>query len=137
MSPTVVERLRHRRKAQAAERLASATPRTPHVYEGQQVELVFTTPNGGLVMRETITKAINLAAVAANIDTDRLGTHTGRRSVVTALYPEAGEAIEEIARFVGHASPATTAAYVRDLGRRPAAFAERAARLLDPSATER
>jgi hypothetical protein len=59
---------------------------------------------------------------------------SGPRSVVTALYAEAGESIEEIARFVGHASPVTTAGYVRDLGNRPAAFAERAARLLDPAA---
>jgi len=57
--------------------------------------------------------------------------------VVTALYAEAGESIEEIARFVGHASPVTTAGYVRDLGNRPAAFAERALRLLDPAAGER
>ena len=45
-----------------------------------------------------------------------------------------GESIEEIARFVGHASAVTTAGYVRDLGNRPAAFAQRAAQLLDSAA---
>jgi hypothetical protein len=51
------------------------------------------------------------------------------------LYSDAGESIEEIARFVGHASSATTAGYVRDLGSRPTAFARRAAQLLDPAAS--
>ncbi len=134
--PTVVALLRRRRSMQAADRLASPTAWPTHQYEGQPLELVFTTPIGGLVTRQSITKALNLAAAKANIDSTKLGTHTGRRSVVTALYAEAGESIEEIARFVGHASPSTTAGYVRDLGSRPAAFAERAARLLDPAASD-
>ncbi len=133
---TVVDLLRRRRKVQAAERLASAEPWPQHMYEGRPIDLVFTTPTGGLLVRQAITKAINTAAATAGIDPTKLGTHTGRRSVVTALYAEAGESIEEIARFVGHASPVTTAGYVRDLGSRPAAFAERAARLLDPAASE-
>lgn len=135
--PTVVDLLSRRRKAQAAERLASAEPWPQHTYEGRAIDLVFTTPTGSLLVRQAITKAINAAATTAGIDPTKLGTHTGRRSVVTALYAEAGESIEEIARFVGHASPVTTAGYVRDLGSRPAAFAERAARLLDPAASER
>ena len=134
--PTVVELLRRRRAQQAADRLASAEPWPEHVYEGRAVDLVFTTPTGGLLTRQAITKLLNAAAAKAGIDATKLGTHTGRRSVVTALYAEAGESIEEIARFVGHASPVTTAGYVRDLGNRPAAFAERAARLLDPAASE-
>ena len=132
--PTVVELLRRRHETQAAERLASAEPWPDRLYDGRPVDLVFTTPIGGLVTRQAITKVMTAAAVRAGLDPTRLGTHTGRRSVVTALYAEAGESIEEIARFVGHASPATTAGYVRDLGKRPVAFAERAARLLDPAA---
>jgi integrase len=135
--PTVVDLLRRRRKIQATERLASPEPWPTHTYQGRPVDLVFTTPTGGLPLRQAITKAINTAAERADIDATKLGTHSGRRSVVTALYAEAGESIEEIARFVGHASPVTTAGYVRDLGTRPAAFAERAARLLDPAAAER
>jgi len=134
--PTVVELLRRRRAQQAADRLACAEPWPDHVYEGRVADLVFTTPTGGLLTRQSISKLLNAAAESAGIDTTKLGTHTGRRSVVTALYAEAGESIEEIARFVGHASPVTTAGYVRDLGNRPAAFAERAARLLDPAARE-
>jgi integrase len=134
--PTVVELLRRRRAQQAADRLASEEPWPERVYEGRVVDLVFTTPTGGLLTRQSITKLLNAAAETAGIDATKLGTHTGRRSVVTALYAEAGESIEEIARFVGHASAVTTAGYVRDLGNRPAAFAERAARLLDPAASE-
>jgi hypothetical protein len=41
------------------------------------------------------------------------------------------EPLEDIARFVGHARPATTAGYVKRLGRRPQAVAKRAAAILD------
>ena len=133
--PTVVELLRQRRAQQATERLACADPWPEHLYEGRTVSPVFTTPTGHLVLRQTVTKSLTRAAESAGISTTNLGTHTGRRSVVTALYAEAGESIDEIARFIGHASPATTAGYVRDLGSRPAAFAQRAAHLLDPAAT--
>lgn len=131
--PTVVELLRRRRAQQAADRLASAEPWPEHVYEGRVIDLVFTTPTGGLLTRQSITKLLNAAAAKAGIDATKLGTHTGRRSVVTALYAEAGESIEEIARLVGHASPVTTAGYVRDLGNRARGLRRRAARLLDPA----
>lgn len=133
LAPTVVDLLRRRRAAQAADRLAAGSAWQEQTCDGQPVNLVFTTTTGGLVLRHAITKAIAKAATRAGIDADRIGTHTGRRSVVTALYAEAGESIEEIARYVGHASPATTSGYVRSLGNRPAAFAQRAVRLLDPA----
>jgi len=133
--PTVVELLRERRVQQTKERLACPHPWPDHDYDGRVVHPVFTTPEGQLVLRQSITKSLTRAAEAAGISTTKLGTHTGRRSVVTALYAEAGESIDEIARFIGHASPATTAGYVRDLGSRPAAFAQRAAHLLDPAAS--
>jgi integrase len=101
--PTVVELLLERRVQQAKERLASADPWPDHEYEGQVVHPVFTTPVGQLVLRQSVTKSLTLAAEAAGISTAKLGTHTGRRSVVTALYAEAGESIDEIARFIGHA----------------------------------
>ena len=41
------------------------------------------------------------------------------------------EALEDTARFVGHAKPSTTAGYVKRLGRRPEAVAKRAAAVLD------
>ena len=49
---------------------------------------------------------------------------------------EGDEALEDIARFVGHARPATTAGYVKRLGRRPEAVARRAAAILDGQADE-
>ncbi|MGH9187778.1 MAG: tyrosine-type recombinase/integrase [Acidimicrobiales bacterium] len=133
--PTVVELLRDRRAIQAAERLAAGPMWQQPTFEGKPIDLVFTTRTGGLVLRQAVTKAVATAAARAGIDPTRLGTHAGRRSVVPALYADAGESIEEITRFVGHASPATTAADVRDLGRRPTAFARRAALLLDPAAS--
>jgi integrase len=50
------------------------------------------------------------AANTAGIST-QLGTHAGRRTVVTMLSVEGDEALEDIARFVGHAKPSTTAGY--------------------------
>jgi hypothetical protein len=54
-----------------------------------------------------------------------------RRTVVTLLYVEGDEALEDIAHFVGHAKASTTAGHVKPLGRRPRTVAERAAALLD------
>jgi site-specific recombinase XerD len=96
---------------------------------GERLHLVFTTP-GGLVLRQTVAKVMKQAAQTAGI-TARLGTHAGRRTVVTTLFVDGDEALEDIARFVGHAKPSTTAAYVKRLGRRPQSVAERAAAILD------
>jgi site-specific recombinase XerD len=103
---------------------------TEIVYECEPVSLVFTTPVGGLVLRQTVAKVMKQAAKTAGI-TAQLGTHAGRRTVVTTLFVDGDEALEDIARFVGHAKPSTTADYVKRLGRRPQSVAERAARLLD------
>ncbi len=98
----------------------------PHTYEGEPLSLVFTTPTGGLVLRQTVAKVIKQAAKTAGI-TAELGTHAGRRTVVTTLFVDGDEALEDIARFVGHARPSTTAGYVKRLGRRPQSVAKRAA----------
>jgi hypothetical protein len=82
------------------------------------------------VLRHTVAKLVKQAARTAGI-TAQLGTHTGRRTVVTTLFVDGNEALEDIARFVGHAKPATTAGYVKRLGRRPEAVAKRAAAILD------
>jgi site-specific recombinase XerD len=97
--------------------------------------LVFTTPSGGLVVRQTIAKLVKQAARAADIEAD-LGTHAGRRTVVNTLFVDGQEALEDIAQFVGHAKPATTAGYVKRLGRRPEAVAKRAAAVLDRKLNE-
>lgn len=127
--PQVTAALRARHAAQAAERLAAGPDWQSRSYDGRPVELVFTTPTGGLVLRQAVTKTIRNAAIAAGLDPTGIGTHSGRRSVVTALYAQGGESLDEIARYVGHASPTTTAGYVKDLGNRPANFTKRVAAL--------
>src|SRR5262245_15870788 len=87
-------------------------------------------PGGGLVLRQAVAKVVKQAAKTASI-TAELGTHTGRRTVVTTLFVDGDEALEDIARFVGHARTATTAGYVKRLGRRPESVARRAAAILD------
>ena len=116
---------------QTVERLASKTWRQ-YVYEGQFVDLVFTTPSGGLVARQHIDKLVREVAAKLDIDTRHLGTHVGRRTVVTVLF-EAGASVEDIAQHVGHASAVTTRGYIARQGDRPAATAALAARLLGRS----
>jgi integrase len=129
LMPTVVALLARRRRDQEHERaVAPSWPTTS--YEGETINLVFTTPAGGLVLRQTIAKVVKQAAKTAGITAD-VGTHAGRRTVVTTLFVDGDEALEDIARFVGHAKPSTTAGYVKRLGRRPQAVARRAAAVLD------
>jgi integrase len=127
--PTVVTLLRNRRALQGVERAAAPAWRTA-TYNGERINLVFTNPTGGLVLRQAVAKVVKQAAKTADIAAD-LGTHAGRRTVVTTLFVEGDEALEDIAHFVGHAKPATTAGYVKRLGRRPEAVARRAAAVLD------
>jgi integrase len=129
LMPTVVRLLTKRHEAQVQER-AVAPLWEATTYAGERVSLVFTTPTGGLVLRQTISKVVKQAAKSAGI-TAYLGTHAGRRTVVTTLFVDGDEALEDIARFVGHTKPSTTAGYVKRLGRRPQSVAERAAAILD------
>jgi integrase len=131
LMPTVVTLLSRRLETQEAERAVAPHWET-RSYDGEEVNLVFTTPSGGLVLRQTIAKLVKQAARTAGLPFD-LGTHAGRRTVVTTLFVDGDEALEDIARFVGHARPSTTAGYVKRLGRRPEAVARRAAELLDRS----
>jgi integrase len=133
LAPGVVEALRRRRSVQREERLAAGPLWVSHRYAGAPVEPVFTTPTGDLVYRQQVAKMVRRAAERAGLDPSGLGTHAGRRSVVTTLYAEEGLDLGDVARHVGHASPATTAGYVGGLGRRPKAAADAAARRLDAS----
>ena len=128
--PGVVERLRAHRATQAAERLAAGPAWQTHEYEGERLDLVFTTEDGGLVARQHVDKLIRVKAAALDIDTTGLGTHVGRRTVVTAM-SEDGVALDDIARHVGHRSTTTTAGYVRAHTARDKATAKRAATILD------
>ena len=87
------------------------------------------------MLRQTIAKVVKQAAKTAGIMA-RLGTHAGRRTVVTTLFVDDDEALEDIAQFVGHARPTTTPGYVKRLGRRPEAVARRAAAVLDGQGDE-
>jgi integrase len=128
--PGVVDRLRAHRATQAAEQLAAGPAWQTHRYEGERVDLVFTTEDGGIVARQHVDKLIRAKAAALGIDTARLGTHVGRRTVVTAM-SEGGVALDDIARHVGHRSATTTGGYVRSHKERDKATAKRAAHLLD------
>jgi integrase len=132
LMPTVVTLLTKRCQMQAMER-AAAPNWQPHTYEGEEINLVFTTPSGVLALRQTIAKLVKQAAKTAGSEAD-LGTHAGRRTVVISLFVDGHEALEDIARFVGHAKPSTTAGYVKRLGRRPETVARRAAEVLDTHA---
>ena len=133
LTPVVVELLRRRRQAQREERLLTGSAWQQHEYDGRPLDLVFTTVTGGLILRQAVTKAVRAAAVKAGLDAEGLGTHAGRSTAITVLYAEEGLDLGDVARHVGHASPSTTAGYVRHLGRRPLATAEAASRLLDPT----
>ena len=78
-------------------------------------------------------QTIERVAGLAGLDPTGLGTHAGRGTVMTVMYAEGGLDLADIARHVGHADAATTAGYVRNLGKRPASTARRAAELLDPT----
>ena len=90
LAPGVVEVLRARRVAQAAERLAAGPVWKTVNYEGQAVALVFTGPDGGVLGRRGVAKAIDRCATTAGLDPKGLGTHAGRRTVITALYGSEG-----------------------------------------------
>jgi len=82
--PTVVALLRRTRELQAQER--EAAPKWPEITHGaERTSLVSTNPAGGLVLRQAVAKVVKQAARTAGI-TAQLGTHTGRRTVVTTLF---------------------------------------------------
>lgn len=130
LMPTVIELLRRSKEIQAVEQVA-APVWEEHTYEGELLHLVFTTPSGGLVLRQTVAKVVKQAAKTAGIADNFAPTHTGRRSVITSLWDEGDIALEDIAQFVGHAKAATTAIYVKRRKRRPREVSKRAAELLD------
>ena len=133
LTPVVVELLRRRGHAQLEECLRRGVAWEHHSYDGRPIELVFSTTTGGLLLRQTVAKAVRSAALAAGIDPTGLGTHAGRSTAITVLYAEEGLDLADVARHVGHASPATTAGYVRHLGNRPITTTQAASRVLDPT----
>ncbi len=83
------------------------------------------------MLRQHVDRAIR-AAVRAGLDPSGLGTHAGRRSVVTNLYASGSLDVADVARFVGHSETSTTRAYAQHEGERPRQVSEKAFRLLNP-----
>lgn len=133
LGPTVCELLRRKRTSQLAHRLVMGDAWPVVTYEGATLDLVFTTVDGKPMLRQHVDRAIRLAAVKAGFDPAGLGTHTGRRSVVTNLFASGSLGLEDVARFVGHSDVATTRGYVQHEGNRPQLVSEKAFQLLDPN----
>lgn len=133
LAPTALAFLKQRREEQASERSRLGDRWAFPRMDGRPVDVVFTDGVGGLVLRQHVDKAVSWSARKAGIDPTGLATHGGRRSVITAMWSEGDESLEDIARFIGHSDSATTLGYVKRLGKRPKDVADRAAALLDPS----
>jgi site-specific recombinase XerD len=128
----VLELLARRRELQALDRARIAAMWAKVVYEGEAIDSVFTTLAGTLMLRQRVDKAIRTGATRAGIDPTNLGTHTGRRSVVTNLYASGTFELADVARFVGHSDVATTRGNVQHEGERPLLVSRKALELLDP-----
>ena len=134
LGPTVLGLLRRWRGTQDAERVVVGDAWPAVVYDSEPLDLVFTGPAGRVMLRQYVDKAIRAAAVKAGLDPTGLGTHAGRRSVVTNLYASGSLDLDDVARFVGHSDTTTTRGYVQHEGDRPRRVSETAIRLLDPAA---
>jgi hypothetical protein len=116
LSPAVVAMLGVHRERQEQER-AAAPWWESQTYEGEDVHLVFTTLTGGLALRQAVAKVVKQAARTAGV-AESISTHDGRRSVVTAMWVDGGESLDDIAEYVGHADAKTTGGSVKRRGRR-------------------
>ncbi len=137
LTPVVVELLRRRRAAQDDDRRRAGDSWEQLVYDSRPVELVFTDGRRRARRAPSRHQGHRQRSAGGGVDPTGLGTHAGRSTAITVLYAEEGLDLADIARHVGHATPSTTAGYVRHLGRRPSVTAEAASRLLDPTNLER
>ena len=133
LAPTVIERLKRRRASQEALWAQLGGAPSPEIYQGEKLDLIFTNPDGRPMLRQHIDRAIRAAAAKAGLDPAGLGTHAGRRSVVTNLYASGSLDLADVARFVGHSDVATTRGYVQHEGERPRQVSVKAFQLLDPA----
>lgn len=131
LPPTLVKLLRQRELDQKLERDMAGPAWAQVTYEGEQLDMIFTDRRGRPMLYHRLRDAVTDCCESAGIDPRGVATHTGRRSVITALYG-AGLDLSDVARFVGHTQPSTTAGYVQHLGNRPAATSKLARDLLDP-----
>ncbi len=135
LAPGTVSKLTTWRTTQAAERRALGSRWPIHVYEGRPVDPVFTTTAGELVSRQHIDALLRRTGTSLGFDVAHLGTHVGRRSLITALYTN-GVQLDDIQHHIGHSDSRTTAGYVASLGKRPQRTASIAAQLMDRPALD-
>ena len=98
LSPTVIELLIERRGVQAEQRDVLGPAWQTSRYEGHELDLVFTAGDGRPVPRQALHRAVRDACIRAGIDTEGIGTHTGRRTVVSLAY-QSGVDIADVARL--------------------------------------
>ena len=131
LAPTALALLRAHRERWLQMRDRSAVEWPETTYQGETLDLVFVNPSGKPMLRQHIGKAIRKAAQEIGIDPSEIGTHTGRRSVVTNLYASGDLDLEDVARFVGHSDVSTTRGYVQSEGERPQMVSRKAFEILD------
>lgn len=131
LPPVVVDMLRRHKQRQDIERERAGLAWKGPTYEGEELDIVFSNEHGGLIYSHRLYRALHDCCDKAAIPRDGVGTHTGRRSVITALFG-AGLDLADVANHVGHSQLATTAGYVQHLSRRPQLTAEVANNLLVP-----
>ncbi|MEM9615524.1 MAG: tyrosine-type recombinase/integrase [Actinomycetota bacterium] len=136
LAPSAVELLEVRRDLQANDRELVGEAWPGVTYEGERLDLVFTNALGGPMLRQHVDRELRKAAGRIGLDASTLGTHTGRRSVVTNLYATGTFDLSDVAGFVGHGDVATTRGYVQHEGERPTAVSARAFQLLDLQASD-
>jgi integrase len=135
LAPSVIQYLNRWQAQQCADRASLGAESWPRAAYGEEdLDLVFTTAHGKPLLRQHIDKAIRTAANKAGLDAKGLGTHAGRRSVITNLYASGELDLADVARFVGHTDIATTRGYVQHEGERPRMVSEKAFRFLDHAA---
>jgi integrase len=106
-----------------------------HAYKGAAIDPIFVGPDGRMVTRQALTQLMGAACRAAGVDPTGAASHTGRRTHYSRML-EAGELEADVMDNVGHARRGIVGTYdQRGEGRRTKAYANRAARLLDPFAS--
>jgi site-specific recombinase XerD len=114
LAPTALALLKAHRERWLEMRDRSAVEWPETTYQGKTLALVFVNPSGKPMLRQHVDKAIRKAAQEIiGIDPSEIGTHTGRRSVVTNLYASGDLDLENVARFVGHSDVSARASASR------------------------
>ena len=124
----------HRLPAFTADQLDGLDPHgwPPIEYGGENLHPVFRNSVGSLVNRQRVSKLLKTWAENAGIrDSQEVGTHTGRRTFVTAL-DGSGVSVTAIADQVGHSHRGTTEGYVQRENHRSDDIADLAVSLLAP-----